>query len=269
MNTHIYRFELHTHLRSVLTWSFAVVILMLLFMSLFPGFADQALLMNQIMERFPVQLRDAFGLANLDLSSTLGYFSFLFVFVQLCLAIQASNYGFGLVSIEDTELTADFLLSKPISRAEVLTSKLLAVLTSLVLTDLVVWLSSFTTIWLFSGTNPYEMKAMLLLLLSIIPFQLFFLCVGLVISLLVRRVYSVTPYALGLSFGMYIMSAFTGIFDEVMLEYITPFKHFDTAFIVKNTSYDMPLLLLNIAISGLCLGLSYWCYIQRDVPAVT
>ena len=53
------------------------------------------------------------------------------------------NYGFGLVSIEESELTADFLLSKPVSRAQVLTSKLLAALTSLIITDLVVWVTSF------------------------------------------------------------------------------------------------------------------------------
>ena len=57
-----------------------------------------------------------------------------------------------------------------------------------------------------------------LLLLSIVIFQLFFLSVGLVISLLVKRVRSVTPYGLGLAFGAYILSAFSGIFGEVKLE---------------------------------------------------
>ncbi len=92
----------------------------------------------------------------MDLATVLGFYSFVFMFVQLCLAIQASNYGFGLVSIEESELTADFLLSKPVSRAQVLTSKLLAALTSLTITNLVVWVSSFAAISLFRGEHEYE-----------------------------------------------------------------------------------------------------------------
>ncbi len=107
--------------------------------------------MNELLAKFPPELRAAFGMDKMDLSTVLGFYSFIFLFVQLCLAIQASNYGFGLVSIEESELTADFLLSKPVSRAQVLTSKLLAALTSLTITNLVVWVSSFVAISLFRG----------------------------------------------------------------------------------------------------------------------
>jgi ABC-2 type transport system permease protein len=100
-------------------------------------------------------------------------------------------------------------------------------------------------------------------------FQLFFLSVGLVISLLVKRVRSVTPYALGLGFGAYVLSAFSGIFGDVALELITPFKHLDAAYIVKHAAYNMPLLLLNLAVTLVSLAVSYWLYIRRDIPAVS
>ena len=167
--------------------------------------------MNEFLARFPPELRAAFGMDRMDLATVLGFYSFVFMFVQLCLAIQAGNYGFGLVSIEESEMTADFLLSKPVSRAQVLTSKLLAALTSLTLTNLVVWVASFTAIALFRGGHEYEPGTLLLLLLGIVVFQLFFLGVGLVVSLLVKRVRSVTPYSLGLGFGVYVLSAFSGM----------------------------------------------------------
>ena len=110
-----------------------------------------------------------------------------FIFVQLCLAIQASNYGFGLVSVEESELTADFLLSKPVSRVQVITSKLLAALTSLAITDLVVWVASIASFYLFGKGRQYDSSTLLLLLLSLVVFQLFFLGVGLFISLLVKK----------------------------------------------------------------------------------
>jgi len=269
MSANIYRHEFRTRLKSVVIWSLAVAAIVLFFFSFFTVFADQATLMSEMMARFPQELRAAFSMDNMDLSSVLGFYSFIFLFVQLCLAIQAANYGFGLVSIEESELTADFLLSKPVSRTQVLTSKLLAALTSLTITNLVVWAGSFAAMSIFRGEREYEPRRLLLLLLSIVLFQLFFLGVGLVISLLVKRVRSVTPYALGLAFGSYVLSAFSGVSGEVKLELITPFKHLDAAYIVQHGAFDTSLVLLNIAVTLVSLAASYCLYLRRDIPAVS
>jgi ABC-2 type transport system permease protein len=269
MSTNIYLHEFRTHLKSVLTWSLAMTGLILFFFSIFPSFAAQAELTNLLLAKFPPALLEAFGMNRMDLSTILGFFSLLFVFVQLCLAIQASNYGFGLVSIEESELTADFLLSKPVSRAQVLTSKLLAALSSLLVTDLVVALVTFIAIALFNGGRAYELPTFILLLVSMPILQLWFLGVGLVISLLVKRVRSVTPYSLALSFGAYVLNAFAGVFGDVKLEYITPFKHLDPVYIVEHMAFNTPLVLINVVISLIALGISYWLYIRRDIPAVS
>ena len=269
MSATIYIHEFRTRLKSVLVWSLAVTALLIAFSSIFSGFADQAALINEMMAKFPATMREAFGLDRMDLSTTLGYFSFLLMFVQLCLAIQAANYGFGLVSIEENEMTADFLLSKPVSRSQVLTSKLLAALSSLIITNLVVWGVSLFSIEMFHGSHEYDINRLALLLASLILFQIFFLAVGLVVSLLVKRIRNVTPYSLGLAFGSYVLSAFSGIFIDVKLEYLTAFKHFDPAYIVKNGAYDTPLVLLNVAVTLVSLVLSYVLYLRRDIPAVS
>lgn len=254
---------------SLATWSLAVAAILLVYFSFFPLFADQAALMNQMLERFPAPMRMAFGLDRMDLSTVLGFYSFVFLFVQLCLAIQAGNYGFGLVSVEEAELTADFLLSKPVSRRQVLTSKLLAALLALSLTDLVVWLSSWAAVSLFQDGREYDGRTLLLLLLSAPIFQLFFLGVGLAVSLLVKRVRSVTPYSLGLGFGSYVLSAFSGLLGDVKVELITPFKHLDAARIVQQGCYDTPLVLLNLGVTLVSLGMAYGLYLRRDIPAVS
>ena len=269
MNINIYKHEFLSRLRSVLIWSLSIAALILFFFSIFPTFADQAELTNQLLAKYPPALLSAFGINRMDLSSVLGYYVIILAFVQLCLAIQAGNYGFGLVSVEESELTADFLLSKPVSRSRVLTSKLLAVLTSLLITDVVIWAVSALSILIFTEGREVDTGILLLLLASIIIFQLFFLAVGLVVSLMVRRVRSVTPYSLGLGFGTYVLNAFSGIFGDVKLEYVTPFKHLDPAYIVQHGAYNTQLVLINAAITLISLAASYWLYIRRDIPAVS
>ena len=268
MRMNIYQQEFKMTLRSVITWSVAVAVLIFVFVSLFSSFAQDAALLNEMMANFPKELLTAFGLNGIDLSTVLGYFSFVFLFAQICLAIQAANYGFSLVSIEEREWTADFLLAKPVGRTQILTSKLLAALSGLTITNIVVWISSFGFIDLFKGDRTYETTPLLLLLLSIVVFQLFFLAVGLVVSLLVKRIRSVTPYAMALGFGMYVLSVFGDMLGESALEKITPFKHFDPNYIIQHGAYDVPLVLISVSVIVISLVGSYMLYTRRDIPAV-
>jgi ABC-2 type transport system permease protein len=268
MRMNIFRHEFAMYLRSTITWSAAVAVLIFVFDSLFSSFAQDAELLNEMVANFPEELLAAFGMTGLDLATVLGYFSLAFLFVQICLAIQAANYGFSLVSVEEREWTADFLLTKPVGRTQILTSKLLAALVGLLFTDTVVWISSFLFINLFKGDATYETGTLLLLLLSVVPFQLFFLSVGLVVSLLVKRIRSVTPYAMALGFGMYVLSAFGDLLGENALEKITPFKHFEANYIIQHGAYDLPLVLVSVTVVVISLVGSYALYTRRDIPGV-
>lgn len=267
MAANIFLHELKMHLRSAITWSVALAVLIFVFVSLFSSFAADARLLSEMLSRFPRELLTAFGLDGVDLSTILGYFSLAFLFVQICLAIQAANYGFSLVSIEEREWTADFLLTKPVTRTQILNSKLLAALGGLFLTDVVVWISSLVLINAFKGDATYDGGALLLLMLSIVPFQLFFLAVGLLVSLLVKKVRSVTPYAMALGFGMYVLAAFGDMLGESFLEQITPFKHFDASYIIQHGAYDLPLVLVSVAVIVVALVGSYLLYTRRDIPS--
>jgi ABC-2 type transport system permease protein len=260
----IYLHEFKTNLKSVWIWSASIAALILVFLSIYPGFSTNAAMLQQMMNNFPKELLIAFGMTNMDWSSILGYFGLIFLFVQICLAIQAANYGFSLVSIEENELTADFLLAKPVGRTKIMTSKLLAALTSLTITNIVVWISSFLFVTMFDNGKGYSTKSLVMLLLSIVVFQLFFLSVGLVISLLVKRVRNVTPFSMALVFGLYILNAFGSMIGEESLEVISPFKHFDPNYILKNAAFD-PLVLISVAIIVIAVVGSYWLYARRNM----
>ena len=268
MKRNIYWHELRRKAHSVLYWSLGIVALNLLYMSIYPGFASQATELRELMKNFPPELMEAFGLNQVDFAQMLGFYSMIFLMTQIILAIQAGNYGVGLVSAEESERTADFLLAMPVSRWQILNSKLLASLTALLVTQVATWASAFGFIALFHGNHPYDAGVLALILFSTVPFQLFFLSVGLAISQMVRMVRSVTPYSLGLGLGMYTLGAFGNMAGEVKLEWITPFKHFDAAYIVRHHHYDTRLLLLDVIITVAALAFGYWRYLRRDIPTV-
>jgi ABC-2 type transport system permease protein len=263
----IYQHEFKMNLKSVVIWSVSIILLLLFFMSLFSSFAADAALLNEMMDKFPKELLMAFGMTDMDMSTVLGFYAIIFLICQICLAIQAANYGFSLVSIEERELTADFLLAKPVGRKQILTNKLLSAISGLTITNLVVWVSSFLFINLFRNGKEYELKPLLLLLLSIVLFQLFFLTVGMLISLLVKRIRNVTPYSMALAFGMYVLNAFGNMVGKESLEIASPFKHFEPNYIIKNAAYNLPLVLISVSVIIVSIVASYMLYSKRNFLA--
>lgn len=268
MSKTIFAHELAMSWRSVVAWSVAIAALLVLYLSMFSSLAADTELLNTMLSRFPPALLAAFGMTRVNLATVLGYFSLVFLLIQLCLAIQAANYGFGLVSVEEREWTADFLLAKPVARPQIMTSKLLAALVGLAVTNAATWISSYGLLELFRGDKPYDVHLLAMVLLTIAPFQLFFLAAGLVISLLVKRVRNVVPFSMALAFGLYVLNVFGDMLGESVLEKVTPFRHFDARHIISGAAYDAPLVAVSVAVSVACLVASYVLYVKRDIPAV-
>lgn len=264
----IYLQELKMKLRSMITWSISIGGLIFLFFSIFSTIVEEMELLNTVMANYPPELLAAFGWDSMDLSTVLGFFAFTFSFIQIMIAMQAANYGYSLVSVEERDLTADFLLAKPVARVKILTIKLLAALTALLVTDVVLWISSFTAVNTWAGDRPYDTGTLTMVLLTAFFLQLFFLAVGLAVSLLMKKVPSVTAISLGTVFGMYIMAAFGSSFNEDKFDYLTPFKHFEASNIVTTGEFDAPKLIVSFSVIIIAVIASYALYQRRNIPTV-
>ncbi|HEY71389.1 MAG TPA: ABC transporter permease subunit [Anaerolineae bacterium] len=263
MNIFVHEFKMI--FRSVIIWSLSIGLAIFFFLSIYPSIGADVDLINEMMQSFPEEFLIAFGMADMDWSSILGFYGFVFAFIQICLAIQASNYGFSLVSVEERDLTADFLLAKPVSRLKIMSNKLFAAVTGLTITNAVVWISSFVFLRVFSDGVPYETKPLLLLMLSNGVLQLLFFSVGMAISLLMKRVRSVTPLSMGLAFGLYLLNAFGGMIGEDTLEILSPYNHFEPNFILKHAAYDLPVAWISVAAIVIAIAGSYVLYARRNI----
>ena len=72
--------------------------------------------LKKYLKDYPEPVRKALGLSVDSISSILGFYSYIFLYITLCGAIQAMNLGTSIISKEVSEKTADFLLTKPVTR---------------------------------------------------------------------------------------------------------------------------------------------------------
>jgi ABC-2 type transport system permease protein len=243
------------------------VLIIALFMSFYPAFAKDAEGFQKMMEGYPEAIRNAIGFNLGNFFTILGFYCFPLSFITLCGAIQAMNLGTSIVSKEVREKTADFLLTKPVTRTAVLTSKLLAALVSIVITNIIYLV--VTMIMVFQvKTDDFSVKILLLLTLTLFFIQLIFLAVGIMISVIVPKIKSVLSVSLTTVFAFYFLGMLSGATGEEAKRYLSPFKYFDTAYIIKHSSYEASFLAAGAVIIILAVAASYFVYLKKDIHAV-
>ncbi len=238
-------------------------------MAFFPAMSKDATSFDSIMENFPEEMLQVMGIKpGLSLASLVGYFTMTFSMIQIGLAVQAANYGISILSEEERELTADFLLSKPVSRKQIYFSKLFSAVLSLIITAIVIGLSCFLVLKLFNGGESYKIRHVLKLVLTIPLFQMIFLSLGMFISLLFERVRSVLSLSMSLAIGLYVVNGVRGIIDSDILGYISPYYYFEAGYILIEGVYDLKLLYIALGVITISFLSSYLLYIKRDINSI-
>jgi ABC-2 type transport system permease protein len=263
----IYFHELKAYKNSTLIWTFSLVALVILFMSMFPSISRDVEVFKELMEGFPEAVRKALGLEIESFGTILGFYSYIFLYVTLFGAIQAMNIGTSIISKEVRDKTADFLLTKPVSRSKILTSKLMAALTTLIITN-VVFVVAASIIVSQVKTEAYSMKIFLMITLTLFFVQLIFLALGIIISVIVPKIKSVLTVSLGTVFTFYIIGLLTSTTGDESKRYLSPFQYFDTGYIIKNSSFETSFLLVGVGIVTVSLVATYIIYTKKVIQAV-
>lgn len=263
----IYFHELKAYRNSTLIWSIALVALVLLFMSMFPSISRDVEVFKKMLEGFPEAVTKAIGLEIESFGSILGFYSYIFLYLTLCGAIQAMNIGTSIVSKEVRDKTADFLLTKPVSRSKIVTSKLLAALTTLVFTN-ALFLVAASLIVSQVKIEAYSMKIFFMISITLLFVQLIFLALGFLISVIFPKIKSVLTVSLGTVFTFFIIGMLTATTGDESKRYLSPFQYFDTGYIIKNSSFETPFLLAGGSIIIVSIVASYVIYTMKDIHAV-
>jgi ABC-2 type transport system permease protein len=186
-------------------------------------------------------------------------------FIWLAGAIQAMNLGLGVISKEVSGKTADFLLSKPVSRNKMLFQKFASALILIVITNLVFTLSAAMSAKLFSPSS-FNMKLFLLVSFSLFFVQLFFLAVGFVAGVVLPKVKTVVSVTLPVVFALFIVASFGAIVDRPEVYYVTPFKYFDATYIFQHGHYEPKYMLILAGVVIVSLVISFAVYNRKDIP---
>lgn len=263
----IFRFEMKQYRQSTLIWTLALAVIGFFFMALFPSYANNADEVRLLLTEWSVPALEAFGLDLNTFFSIEGFYSFTFVYIALCGAVQAMNLGLSIISKEYRNKTADFLLTKPVSRQRVLTGKLLAVLALLFGTNIIYIAASIFAAQVFK-IEDYNMTILLLVSMSLFYMQVVFAAIGVLTAVLFHNIKSVISVSLSVVFGFFIISMLDAVLKEDWVRYLTPFKYFETSYVLSHSAYDLSYVCTAVIVVILATAVSMFLYVKQDVHAV-
>ena len=205
----------------------------------------------------------AFGMDRLNFGTLIGYYAIECGNVLgLGGAFYASLCAVSMLSKEEKDRTAEFLLTHPVSRTRMISEKLLSVLIRITALNGIVWLLSVGSIAAIGETVPWKELNLLHLAYFLLQLELSAICFG--ISAFVRR--GSLGIGLGVAVIMYFLNLIANITEKAsFLKYVTPFGYCSGADLVANGSIDPAMASIGILIGTAGVIAAYLKYTKKDI----
>ena len=231
MRSNLFKHEFKRIFRSAFYWTFFICLLIVVDMVFYDemvksGMFDQ--LMDMMESPFIGDMMKGLNVKAETMTDALGFYALRNTMVTMLMgslfAVIASS---ALISLEEYEKTSEFLFSRPVTRFEILNTKLLAFHANLFFLNLVSSTVGFISLELFKNSN-YSIYAYIVLCVYTYFLMLIFSSLGMFLSLLVKRGRVFIGAVVGIVLGTYFIEIISNVTESAnFIGYISPFKYAD------------------------------------------
>lgn len=254
--------ELKQGSRTLAIWTASIGFLVAICLFLFPEMKGE---MDSVSDMFASMgsFTAAFGMDRLNFGTLIGFYAVeCGNILGLGGAFFAALIAVSALAKEEKERTAEFLLSHPVSRVSVISSKLAALVIQIVVMNAVIFALSAACIAAIGEVPAWKEICLLHLAYFLLQLELAGICFG--ISAFLRR--GSLGIGLGIAAMMYFLNIIANISEKAeFLKLITPFGYAEGADIVSNGSLDGKLVLIGMAFALIGVAAAYWWYSRKDI----
>jgi ABC-2 type transport system permease protein len=256
--------ELKANLKSLIIWGVIVVLFVMVGTSKFSAYANNPEMLA-ILDQMPQAVLAALNFQAFNLTTITGFLGIMFTYYALMLCIAAAMWGSDIISKEERDKTVEFALTLPVTRSRVVTAKTLAALVNCIGLLLITWVATIVSAQPYNPDSGF-FKFLLLCMVALFILQLVFLSIGIFLGCAMKQYRRVSSLAVSLLLGTYFLSIIVGLNKNLdFLKYLSPFKYFDPAKILHESSIDVTFAGLSLAIIVAAMVGAYVTYARRDL----
>lgn len=247
---------------SFLIWTISIGFLMAICIFLFPEMKGQMESVNDVFASMG-SFTEAFGMDRLNFGTLTGFYAVeCGNILGLGGAFYAAICAATVLSKEEKDKTAEFLLTHPVSRKRIITEKLIAVLIQITAMNLIIYALSVGSISAIGEEIPWKEISLMNLAYYILQLELAGICFG--VSAFLRK--GSIGAGLGIATMMYFLNLVANIADVAdFLKYITPFGYCEGADIVSDGSLDGTLVAIGAVIGIVGIIIAFVKYTKKDI----
>ena len=266
MNVNLFLKEFRSNLKGNVITSFVVVLYTAFSLLVYASMKENISKVTDFYYIMPEAFQVAFNFHINQWDSVLGFYVTYFVyFVPIITGCYSIIFGRKLLSKEEQNKTAEFLLSRPLARTQIISSKLITFFIHIFGINLLV----FFTALLGSGIiSDWEFNLKALIILHTYGYLIcwFFGILGFFITVVMKRAKAITAIGIGIVLGTYFFDVMIRVFGKVQfLLYLTPFKYINLQAHSPDYGFDAWRLIYFIGFSGFLIMLSYVFYRRKDI----
>ncbi|MCI5924357.1 MAG: ABC transporter permease subunit [Oscillospiraceae bacterium] len=256
------RHELRQGKTSLLIWTASIGFLLAICIFLFPEMKGQIDNVNNIFSSMG-SFTEAFGMDRLNFGTLIGFYAVeCGNILGLGGAFYAALCAVSILSKEEKDKTAEFLLTHPVGRKRIITEKLIAVLIQITVLNIIIYALSVGSIAAVGETVPLKEISLLHLAYYLLQLELSGICFG--ISAFLRK--GSAGLGLGIATVMYFLNLIANIADvAAFLKYITPFGYCEGADIVSNGRLNGVMVSVGAVIGIAGIIIAYLKYTKKDI----
>jgi ABC-2 type transport system permease protein len=267
MNNNLFLKEMRRNAISLLLWIIVITLLVSFTMSVYQTFVENRTKVMGMLNLVPKGALQFKGISNInDLTSVLGFYAVNNVIYMMVLgSIFAMVLGSNILLKEEYNKTAEYLLTKPLTRTEVFFSKLAVIFIHVIILNMVTAMAGLISMKLVQKV-PFSLGAFFILSLYTLLLNMLFGAAGLFLSNLVKRPRPITTLGIGLVLFLYFIFTLSKITESASrIGYISPFKYVDME--VTSPSYHLQLwnVLYFAGFTLLLTSVSYKIYCRKDI----
>lgn len=266
MNLNLFKKELRKDLKIFLIITLALTGFLSLTLSMYFSMKDSMLAVTDLYANMPQAFQDALNFQEGQWDHILGFYVTYFVYyIPMMGGAYAMYLGANILSREEQNRTAEFLLSKPLTRNEIISTKMAVMGIYIFGLNLVLWLNGFIWAGFISGFEETFSQITILHLYGLF-ICLFFGFLGLFITVLMKRARSIVGPAIAIVIFMYMFDTVLRITDKAQfLLYFTPFKYMNIELLSENYRLEWWRLGVLAGVSILLAGFSNLIYRRKDI----
>ena len=260
----VFKREILSQKMSVLIWGLVLGFLIATSVLIYPEMKSQMDQMSEMMASMG-SFTKAFGMDQLNFGALADYYAIeCGNIIGIGGAFFAAIVGMAALMKEEHERTAEFLLTHPVSRARVITEKLLSVFAVIVIMNAVVLACSALALLIIGEEIAWGSVMLFHAAFLILQFQIASICFG--ISAFVHK--GSIGTGIGIAAVLYFMNIISNITEDArVLKYITPFGYTDCSYIANNHGLEVKYLVPGLCFMAAGIVAGYIKYLHKDIRA--